>query len=101
MKPTVCAENRTMERCPSQIWYLMLDSDVRPTRGKIDDPLVTGKKRNAQHIFPIYPSLNEILLSLVCHLQREGMSFSYSFDFGNALLLRTTILLLWAPSYSF
>ena len=47
----------------------MLDSDVSPARGKIEDPRLTGKKRNAQHMFPTYPSMNDTLRSLVCHLQ--------------------------------
>ena len=51
--PTVCKTKRRFERWPSQMWYFMLDSDVRPTRGKSEEPLVTGKKRNAQHMFPI------------------------------------------------
>ena len=47
----------------------MLDSDVSPARGKIEDPRLTGKKRNAQHMFPTYPSMNDTLRNLVCHLQ--------------------------------
>jgi hypothetical protein len=67
-KPMVCAAKRTIDKCPSQIWYLMLDSDVRPTRGRIEDPLVTGKNKNAQHMFPMYPSLKDTLLNFASHL---------------------------------
>lgn len=70
MKPTVWATKRIIERWPSHIWYLILDSDVSPTRGRIEDPRVTGKKRNAQHMFPIYPSLSDTLRNLACHLRK-------------------------------
>jgi hypothetical protein len=46
----------------------MLDSDVRPTRGRIEDPLVTGKNRNAKHMFPVYPNLKDTLLNFASHL---------------------------------
>ena len=46
----------------------MLDSDVSPIRGKIEDPRLTGKKINAQHMFPTYPSLNDTLRNFACHL---------------------------------
>lgn len=69
MNPTLWRANRKLEICPSQMWYLMLDSDVRPNRGKIDDPRVTGKNRNAQHMCPMYPSLNDTLRNFASHLQ--------------------------------
>jgi hypothetical protein len=46
----------------------MLDSDVSPTRGNIEDPRVTGKKRNAQQMFPTYPSLSDTLRNFASHL---------------------------------
>lgn len=53
IKPIVWAAKRTIDKCPSHIWYLMLDSEVSPTRRRIEDPLVTGKNKNAQHMFPM------------------------------------------------
>lgn len=50
--PTLCRVKRPMDKFPSQIWYLILASDVSPINGKIEDPLETGKKRNATHMFP-------------------------------------------------
>jgi len=47
----------------------MLDSDVRPTSGRIEDILVIGKNKNAQLIFPMYPSLKDTLLNFASHLQ--------------------------------
>lgn len=53
---------------PSQMWYLTLASEVRPTSGNIDDILVTGRKRKAQHRLPSNPSLNPALPSFCSHL---------------------------------
>lgn len=71
MNPTLWRAKSKFEIWPSQIWYLMLDSDVRPIRGSIDDPLVTGKNRNAQHVFPMYPSLRDTLRKRVLYLQKR------------------------------
>lgn len=48
----------------------MLASDVRPTRGKSDDILVTGKKRKAQQRFPINPNLKAALSNFAIHLPK-------------------------------
>ena len=57
--------------CPSHIWYLMLPSEVRPNRGKIDEPRATGKNRSARHMLPTTPSLNDVLSSLASHLHAK------------------------------
>lgn len=41
----------------------MDDSEVSPIRGSNEEPLVTGKNKNAQHMFPMYPTLNDTLLN--------------------------------------
>lgn len=71
MNPMPWEVKRAIETWPSQMWYLMLDSNVRPTRGKIDDPRLTGKKRKAQHVLPRYASLSETLRNFACHLQEN------------------------------
>ena len=92
MKPTVCAAKRMLERCPSQIWYLMLDSEVSPTRGKSDEPLVTGKKRNAQQMFPMYPSLSDTLRNLASHLPKKKRIWS------STIIYRYHKTIYWASS---
>ena len=77
-KPTLCAKNKVLERWPSQIWYLILDSDVRPTRGKRVEPRVTGKNKKAQHVLPMYPSLNDTLRNLASQLSNSRETISLS-----------------------
>jgi len=77
----VCTAKSTMDRCPSQIWYLMLDSDVSPKSGRIEDALVTGKNRNAQHMFPMYPTLRDTLLNFACHLPQTNNRFPFRLFF--------------------
>ncbi|KAG4919143.1 hypothetical protein JHK85_057424 [Glycine max] len=59
-----CAAKRTLDTCPSQIWYLMLDSDVSPTRGEWQ---IKAYKASSVHTPLLYP--------LTC---THGMSFPQS-----------------------
>jgi hypothetical protein len=59
---------------PSHIWYLMLASEVRPTSCKIEDPLVTGKKRKARQVFPASPRLRAALRNLTSHLPKSSIN---------------------------
>ena len=59
----------TMARFPSQTWYLMLASDVRPTIGKSDEPRATGTNKSATHKLPTVPSRRAAFSSCACHLR--------------------------------
>lgn len=52
----------------------MLASEVRPNNCKTEDPLVTGKKRKARHMFPTRPRVRPELANLASHLQNGLMS---------------------------
>lgn len=53
----------------------MVDSEVSPIRGNNEEPLVTGKNRNAQHIFPVYPNLSDTLLNFSSQLNQTKLHF--------------------------
>jgi len=52
----------------------MLASEVRPTSCKIEDPLVTGKKRKARQVFPASPRLRAALRNLTSHLPKSSIN---------------------------
>lgn len=68
-----------MAMCPSQIWYLMLASEVRPMSCKTDDPLVTGKKRKARQMFPTRPSVRPDISNLATHLPNRSNQISLNY----------------------
>lgn len=72
----------------------MLDSDVRPTRGRIEDARVTGKNKNAQQMFPIYPSLRDTLRNLASHLPKPILTDHLSLRKKHKLFRQPNILLI-------
>lgn len=68
-KHVPCEVKRIMAVCPSQTWYLMQDSELRPTSGRSEDNRVTGKKRKAQQRFPTSARRTAAVPNLDCHLR--------------------------------
>jgi hypothetical protein len=67
-----------MARLPSQTWYLMLASDVRPTSGKSAEPRATGKNRSATHKLPAVPSRRAAFSSRACHLRTSHVRTKFA-----------------------
>lgn len=59
----------------------MDDSEVSPIRGNNEEPLVTGKNKNAQHMFPMYPTLNDTLLNFNSQLMNNNTVVKYKVFF--------------------